>query len=230
MALGHVPAGGRTVRPAGGGLRAALCDPRHPGSLAARARARRAAELLRRFPDLPRMRVLDLGGTPEFWTGAAVRPYAVTTVNLVPAAAAPPPWITHVVGDACVPGTLGDGYDLVVSNSLLEHVGGHARRRMLAEVVHACAPRHWVQTPYRYFPLEPHWLAPGWQFLPPAARAGVLRRWPYSHVRPATRHDALREVLGTELVTGAEMRWLFPGSDIWRERVAGLTKSLVAVR
>ena len=55
-------------------------------------------------------------------------------------------------------------YDVVFSNSLLEHVGGHAQRAALAREVRSLAPRHWVQTPYRYFPLEPHWLFPGMQF------------------------------------------------------------------
>lgn len=52
-------------------------------------------------------------------------------------------------------------------NSPLEHVGGgHERRLRFAESVHALADRHRVQTPYRYFPIKPHWLAPGMQFLP----------------------------------------------------------------
>jgi hypothetical protein len=48
----------------------------------------------------------------------------VTTENLVQAQA-DEPWLTHVVGDACAPeGLSGNGFDLVVSNSPLEHVGG----------------------------------------------------------------------------------------------------------
>jgi hypothetical protein len=39
----------------------------------------------------------------------------------------------------------------------------------------------------------------------------------------------MSEVQWTELVGVAEMRAYFPGSEIHRERVAGLTKSLVAV-
>ena len=33
-------------------------------------------------------------------------------------------------------------------------------------------PKSVVQIPYRYFPIEPHWLFPGLQFLPQRARIG----------------------------------------------------------
>lgn len=215
-----------------GRLRRALVDTDNPRSASACARRRRWGEFCARFPGLHDMRVLDLGGVPEFWTVAPVRPRAVTTVNIADASSSAD-WIEHRVADACsVDDVLGRGdrYDLVVSNSLLEHVGGYERRCRLAEVVHRAAGMHWVQTPNRYFPLEPHWLAPGWQFLPVPARAAVLRRWSISHDRPADRAEAVHTVLSTELVSRAEMRLTFPDSEIWAERVVGLPKSLVAVR
>ena len=129
------------------------------------------------FPDLATMSVLDLGGTVEWWRRAPVRPKEVTVLNLFEPGDSDDPAMLPVTGDACrarealeaagAPGS----YDVVFSNSLLEHVGGHAQRSALAREVHALAPRHWVQTPYRYFPLEPHWLFPGLQFMPMAARA-----------------------------------------------------------
>src|SRR4051812_48339268 len=89
-----------------------LTDPNNPASLSARARAKRWNELTRRFPSLGTMRVLDLGGLPDFWRRATVRPAHVTTVNLLPAEAGEP-WVDHVVGDACAPeGLSGKEFDL----------------------------------------------------------------------------------------------------------------------
>jgi hypothetical protein len=61
--------------------------------------------------------------------------------------------VTAIQGDACdVPQQLrGERFALVYSNSLLEHVGGHVERKILADNIHLFADRHWVQTPYRYF-------------------------------------------------------------------------------
>jgi hypothetical protein len=88
-----------------------------------------------------------------------------------------------------------------------------------------------VQTPYRYFPIEQHFLFPGLQFLPPAAQARVAMRWPLGAYRGFPSHaDAVQEVLRIDLLSATEMRHCFPTSEIRRERVCGLTKSLIAVR
>jgi hypothetical protein len=115
----------------------------------------------------------------------------------------------------------------VYSNSVIEHVGGHGARERYVETVRTCAPRYWVQTPSRYFPLEPHWLFPGFQFLPVGARMTVSRRWPYGHIRSTSR-TAFTDVSGVELLTPRQMRHYFPDGQVWRERVLGMTKSVVA--
>ncbi|MGH9119365.1 MAG: class I SAM-dependent methyltransferase [Acidimicrobiales bacterium] len=211
-------------------LQRLLTDDQNPRSFASRARSARWTELHRRFPALADMRVLDLGGLPQFWQAVPVRPTEVTTVNLEPAAV-DEPWHRHVVDDACDPQSIRhERFDLVVSNSLLEHVGGFSQRQKLGDVIHAAAPRHWVQTPYRYFPVEPHWACPALQFLPVALRAAVVRRWPLGHARTTDHGASVSAVLWIDLLSLTEMRLLFPDSEIWRERALGITKSIVAVR
>lgn len=206
-----------------------------PTSIGAGKRAERWETVRRLFPALDTMRVVDLGGTVESWRRAPLRPAHVTVVNLFEPGESEESWLLPVAGDACDARAALDaagaatGYDLVFSNSLLEHVGGHAQRVALAAEIHALAPRHWVQTPYRYFPVEPHWLCPMLQFLPIAARARVAGAWPLSHSRPASATSAMSEVQWTELVGVAELRAYFPRSEIVREKVAGLTKSIIAV-
>jgi hypothetical protein len=206
-----------------------------PTSLGAKARARRWEMFRCSFPEIDGMRVLDLGGTVEAWHRAPVRPRHVTVLNLFEPGESDVNWITPVIGDGChanealTKANLDTHYDLVFSNSVIEHVGGHARRAEFAQQVRQLAPHHWVQTPYRYFPLEPHWLFPGMQFMPAAARVKIAMHWPLVHTRPANVDEARREVLWTELVGIAEMRDYYPVSTILHERVLGITKSIVAV-
>lgn len=207
-----------------------FADPKADGSLAYRSRQRRWAELTSRFAGFASMRVLDLGGRPESWRLSPVKPASVVTVNLEERTS-DDPTITHVQGDACrLPDSLArEQFDLVYSNSVIEHVGGYAKRVEFAETVHTTATHYWVQTPYRYFPVEPHWWFPGLQFLPLASRSVVAGHWRWGK-KVSTPASAVADVSRVELLTVTEMRHLFPGSEIWHERVAGLTKSLVATR
>lgn len=209
-----------------------------PNSLGAKARMRRWTMLQNFFPGLEDMRVLDLGGTVKTWTQSPVRPKHVTILNLSNpgTVAADDPSLRVLVGDACrasdalVAAKIDLDFDLVFSNSLIEHVGGHSRRVEVAEQVRHLAPHYWVQTPYRYFPVEPHWLFPGMQFMPTPIRTGIALRWPLAHSisRNSGPESARERVLWTELVGITEMRVYFPESVILHEKILGLTKSIIA--
>jgi hypothetical protein len=203
-----------------------------PDSFGARRRERRWAWLVRTFPDLDQMSIVDLGGSVESWKRAPMRPKHVHVVNLENQPGEVPDWAEVDYADACeLPATIRSRrYDLVFSNSVIEHLGGHERRIRFRDAVHGLADAYWVQTPYRYFPVEPHWVAPGAQYLPVALRAQVVRRWPLLHSRPGNRADALRVVFGTELLDRTQMAYYFPDGTLLSERFAGLTKSLIAVK
>jgi hypothetical protein len=188
--------------------------------------------MMEAFPDLDQMSVIDLGGSLSTWQRAPVRAKHVHVVNISSPPTEVPDWAEVERGDACaLPAHIANRrYDLVFSNSVIEHVGGHERRLRFAESVRSLSDRHWVQTPYRYFPIEPHWLFPGLQFLPIAMRARLARRWPLAYTPGRPKAAVLTTVMWTELIDRTQMRHYFPDSQLLSERVAGLTKSLVAVR
>ncbi len=204
----------------------------NPNSLGARRRQQRLRWLADTFPDLADMSVIDLGGRLGTWMRAPVRPKRVHMVNLAAPPADLPEWAEFDQGDACaLPAHIASRrYDLVFSNSVIEHVGGHERRERFAESVHLLADAHWVQTPYRYFPVEPHWLAPGMQFLPVAARVRYARLWPLGFRHDNTRQKVLDRVLNVELIDRAQMHYYFPESALRVERIFGIPKSLIAYR
>lgn len=201
------------------------------GCLAERARLRRWDAFLREFPDFERMRVLDLGGTTIFWSRAPARPRAATVINLH-APGEGLPGIEPIAGDACdaVEIVNGERFDLVFSNSLIEHLGGHLPRTRFAHAVRALAPRYAVQTPYRYFPVEPHWLFPIMQFLPRNLRCWMAPRWPLGHTYGWPSEEAKDEALFTELLNATDMRTYFPDARIAWERIGGMPKSMTAIR
>ena len=217
-------------------IRWLVADPENPKSASGRARRARWHRFAAAFPDLGVLRVLDLGGTLKSWRQCPLSPAELTIVNLdrddesLLLDDATSVKIVH--GDVfdlheCLPDQT---FDLVYSNSLLEHVGGYWRRVEFARMVRSLAPRYWVQTPYRYFPIEPHYVFPCAQFLPLPARAALARHWPLGHVQEEGRRASLKAAQEIELIGRAELRSYFPDAGIVTERFAGLPKSLVALR
>lgn len=203
--------------------------PYDSASLSARARAKRWRQFATTFPDVGERTVLDLGGDARAWRLAPVRPARLILLNVFEQEVEEP-WITTLVGDACEPPEDLPSADIVYSNSVIEHVGGHWRRQRFAAVVRR-APRYWVQTPNRYFPIEPHFMLPWAQHLPRALQRRLIVRWPlgnYAEEKDGER--ALGSALDIELLSATEMGFYFPGAEIRRERFLGLTKSLIAVR
>jgi hypothetical protein len=200
-------------------------------SVAERLRKRRWKLLKSEFPHLDQMRVLDLGGTTIWWKRAPVRPRSVTVINLREPCERLD-WLNPIQGDACDARELvgSEEFDLVFSNSLIEHLGGHAPRTRFAHVVRSLAPRYAVQTPYRYFPVEPHWLFPGMQFLPTMTRSWLAPRWPLGLTYRWPAERATEEVMFTELLSATEMHSYFPDARIEWERMAGVPKSMIAIR
>jgi len=200
-------------------------------SMAERLRQRRWEFVRPMLPELENMKVLDLGGSTDFWRRAPIRPRHVTIVNLE-TMECEAPWLEAITGDACAADQLlvGRQFDLVFSNSLIEHVGGHSARVALAGVIRTLAPSYLVQTPYRYFPIEPHWIFPGMQFLPVPVQRRIAPRWWFGHTRGWSASDALEAVMATELIGATEMRAYFPDGQLLWERVLGIPKSMIVIR
>lgn len=217
-------------------MRDVLIEPSNPRSLAGRARSKRWAEFARRFPDLAGLRVLDLGGTLSSWQQSPGLPRELVVVNLDAederSVEVDGCTVRHLRADACAlpENVISGGFDLVYSNSVIEHVGGHFRRLAFAETVRGAAPRWWVQTPYRYFPIEPHFAFPAAQFLPLSVRAQLPQRWPlgFTHLDdPVAAVAAAQEI---ELLSITDMRAYFPDGELVLERIAGIPKSIVMVQ
>ncbi|SNS23233.1 hypothetical protein SAMN06295912_10325 [Sphingomonas laterariae] len=162
---------------------------------------------------------------PELWDMLGA-PLNVTLLNLPGAFNdIPPHWRGRVVvGDICRNADLVSGYDLVFSNSVLEHVGSLARQRAFAAAV-ASAPSYWLQVPAPEFPLEHHCKALFWWLRPAARRRAVIRAW-----KRAGRTWDARQMAGTRPIGRDRLRHLLPDGHIAVERVLGVPKSYYCYR
>jgi hypothetical protein len=176
----------------------------------------------------PDARILDLGGTEHLWQ-LVDHSFDVTILNLPDGEVGASPEgsgtlgdFRHLIGDATeLDAHLfpDKSYDVVFSNSVIEHVGGPHKQEAFAEQVRRLSDAYWVQTPSPRFPLEPHTGVPFYWRLPPAFKRLLHRRW------EREIPQWMEMVRGTTVLTRREMDHLFPDVQCYTERVLGLEKS-----
>jgi hypothetical protein len=177
-------------------------------------------------------RVLDVGGTPSVWGLLPVQP-RVTILNL-PRAAPDRSGFDLVFASGCELPFRDRSFDIVFSNSVIEHVGAPAEQQRFAEEIRRVARAYFVQTPNRWFPIEPHMLTPLVHFLPRSWQPSLVRRftvWQWIE-RPSEDRRAFyveHYLKDIRLLSYSDMARLFPEATVVRERWMGWTKSLIAV-
>lgn len=199
-----------------------------------RLRSRRMELFGRLVAQLPRpVRILDLGGTVSFWErrGWTAREDVLITVINLEAEGSSYPSIHSQRGDARDLGEFPNlSFDVVFSNSVIEHVGDFDAQHRMALEVQRLAPCYWLQTPNYWFPIEPHFLFPGWQWLPEDVRVAMLRRrafgWNGRCPEPARAREVVRNA---QLLTRKDLAKLFPHARLVPERFCGLVKSWIVV-
>jgi hypothetical protein len=205
-----------------------------PHNLANRFRQKRMQlflELLSPHLAAP-LRILDVGGTAHYWhalPGLYGRDdVEITVVNLGEREFDDKNLkVRH--GDARDLWDFADqSFDVLHSNSVIEHVGLWKDMQRMASEVRRLAPSYFVQTPNVWFPFEPHYRLPMVHWLPEQARAAVIDK--FDRYASGGERDPIAEVQKTFLLSVRQMRALFPDADICRERFGGLTKSIIAIR
>lgn len=180
-------------------------------------------------------RILDIGGEAIYWEIAedyiAQRNVEITLLNLAEERV-PSSKFRSVQGDATRLGHLEDNsFDLVHSNSVIEHVGTWGNMEEMARHVRRLAPRYFVQTPNFWFPIEPHMRVPAFHWLPEQIRYRILMNFDIGFApRRKTVAHAVRDVQSIFLLDRRQVAELFPDATIEIERVLYLAKSIMAIR
>ena len=180
------------------------------------------------------VRILDVGGGYMFWRQSGFldpQRFNITLLNLTaPNLPEDARGFNSISGDACNLTVEPGAYDLVFSNSVIEHVGGQEQQSMMAREVQRVCDRYIVQTPNFWFPFEPHAQLPLYQFLPHHVRALVILCVDMDWFPRQSRYtDAVKVSKSVRLLTARKMQALFPEARILKESFMGLTKSLTAV-
>lgn len=182
--------------------------------------------------------ILDLGGTETYWRigqefiAANRGRLRITLVNPEAEPARDAAVFDSLMGDATDPSLFaGQRFHVVHSNSVIEHVGDDNAMQRFADNVRRLGERYFVQTPNYWFPYEPHFRFPGFQYLPASMRREMLRRMRLGFFSPVPdRIEAQAVIDHHRLVSARQMQRFFPDAEISFEKFKGLNKSIMAVR
>jgi SAM-dependent methyltransferase len=180
------------------------------------------------------MRLLDLGGTPTIWEHVST-PLEITLLNLPGTTSKgmteilQSPQLRHhtfrlIEGDACNVTQFDDrSFDLVFSNSVIEHVGAPPKQVEFAREVLRLGKSYWVQTPSKWFPIEVHSGMPFYWFYPASWRAALMRHW-----RKRLLPWWAEYIDTTRVLSRRRMAALFPSGRTRVDYFLGIPKSYVS--
>jgi len=209
-----------------------IADNTDQHSLSTQFRRKRFQFFLSLINQLPRpLHILDIGGTEDYWNmmGFNDPQVHITILNLNTQPVSDTQRFTSIAGNAThLTGFNDQSVDLVYSNSVIEHLFTLEAQQKMADEIKRVGKSYFIQTPYRYFPIEPHWVFPFFQFLPRTARITLTRKFSLGHIpRISDPLLAARQVDEVRLMTIPELKKMFPGALLYKEFFLGMIKSVV---
>lgn len=180
-------------------------------------------------------RILDVGGTEKYWNlGKDLirrNDIKIDLLNLTKIETLNGHF-ESLVGDARDMSEISNNvYDFCHSNSVIEHVGNWEDMVHMSREISRLAPNYFVQTPYFWFPFEPHFRVPFFHWLPEQIQYRILMKKDLGFRKKKDNiNDAIVSIQSVKLLDRSQFFYLFPNASIIPEKIGFVTKSLMAIR
>lgn len=176
--------------------------------------------------------ILDVGGSFFNWQFIAAQP-TVVLLNLTAEYLGEPQGrgkFLRVIGDGCHMPFKDGAFDVAFCNSVIEHLTVADRQVQLAREIQRVGAQYFIQTPDKRFPIEPHFLAPFFHWLPKRIQRRIVRyATPWGWITRSTRTQSDALVNEMRLLSPDEMQAMLPAAQIAHEWLLGLPKSIIAM-
>jgi len=180
------------------------------------------------------LRILDIGGTQQYWLnmGMVLTPQTEIVLLNLYINEVSVPGFSSIVGDACnLSGINDQSFDIVFSNSVIEHLYTKEQQEKMANEVARVGKSYFIQTPNKYFPIEPHWLFPLFQFLPFTVQVFLTQHFTLGNIKKTkSKEAAINLVKEVKLLSIKEFASFFKDAKIYKEKILGVTKSFTAYK
>ncbi len=176
--------------------------------------------------------ILDLGGSDYHWRNSRFRDnknFHITIVNTEQQNIKDLRNLSFIKKDVRDLTYFDDKeFDLIYSNSLFEHINSFDEQKKLAGEISRIGKHYFIQTPNYYFPIEPHFLFPFFQFLPVSWKTKLIKKYDLGWYKKQKDEDKARELAeSVRLLKKGELKQMFPGGKIYFEKYFLLNKSFI---
>lgn len=189
------------------------------------------------------VRLIDLGGTVRFWENWGLKKRPLLDVTLANSHDVD---ISHSEDPINLPNlrrervnvlTLSASdlarYDVIFSNSMIEHLPNPDAQRQLARAIVDSGRPYFLQTPNKRSPVDPHFpspLVPFFAAYPRKVQARLLTWSPLGSPSAATSYAAaIRRLENYHPLSVGDIRRLFPQARVVVERPMGVPMSIIAM-
>lgn len=193
-------------------------------------RGKRGKILKKIYPDYKNLKILDLGGSESFWieSNIDINPENITILNIsnYQKEYSKLPGIKKLTYDGNKIPFEDKSYDLVICNSVIEHVKKNQRIIFSKEIMRV-GKKFFLQTPCFYFPIEPHFVLPFIHWLPKKVGYYFIYISPWKILGKPDKEIINEYFFNTNLLKEDELVDLFQNAKIYKEKFLGLTKSYI---
>jgi len=110
--------------------------------------------------------------------------------------------------------------DIVFSNAVIEHIGNYKNQQQFAKEMQRVGKKWFVTTPNKWFPFEPHFLVPFYQFVPKKVQKFLSKHVNVGRYKKGTWQDI-------NLISARIFKKLFPTSKIMKNRITIFPETLI---
>jgi hypothetical protein len=189
------------------------------------------------------VRLVDLGGTVRFWEDWGLAKQPLLDVTLINSHGLD---ISHANDPVALPNirrqrvdvlTLSGAdlaqFDVIFSNSMIEHLPGPDAQRQLAQAIIDSGRPYFLQTPNKRSPVDPHFPSPLVPFFAAYPRRLQARLLCWSPLGSPSAASSLKAALARlenyHPLSTRDIRRLFPQAHVVVERPMGVPMSIIAM-
>ena len=113
-------------------------------------------------------------------------------------------------------------FDIIFSNAVIEHVGGFNEQKKYAREIRRVGRSYFITTPNKWFPFEPHYRLPLFQFVPKKIQRILANFFSLGNY-PKGYWESIN------LISSSQLKKLFPEATIIKQKVSFLPETLIAI-